>query len=104
MSKSEVSIAIPDELIKGVVMAEMIKALGDREQLVTAVVRAAFEAKDPNSYGRQTLFQASVQKAVLRELDKRKREFADKLANSLLEGRFYVKPSIHVEIGTLTER
>jgi hypothetical protein len=123
VSKSEVSIQIPDELIKGIVMAEMSKALGNRDDLIRGVVAAAFTAKDPNSYGRETIFEkqvkeainnmaaeafktwlaenaAKVKEAVLRELNKRKAHFADQMATALLEGRFYVKPTISVQIGT----
>ena len=126
MSKSEVSIAIPDDMIKGIVMAEMSSRLGNKEELLRAVVSAAFNAKSPNHYRGETLFQIEIEKAindaaiqafrswlaenaeqvkaaVLRELNKRKKHFADSLAKALLDGRFYVKPTISVEIGTMTE-
>lgn len=122
MSKSEVSIAIPDELIKTLVMAEVTKSLGNQEQIIGAVVRSALDRKE-NSYDRETVFQKETMKAinemavaafkewltenaekvrvaVLRELNKRKAAFADQLAKALLDGRFYVKPTISVEIGT----
>ena len=122
MSKSEVSIAIPDELIKGLVMAEMAKALGNREELIRGVVAAAFQLKADN-YGRETLFErqtkeaitkmaseafkqwleentAKVKEAVSRELNKRKTEFVNQLATALLDGRFYVRPTIGVTIGS----
>lgn len=122
MSKSEVSIAIPDELIKTLVMAEVTKALGSQEQMIAAVVKTAMERKE-NSYDRETVFQkqvlkhigdmaaeafkewltanaATVKAAVLRELNKNKAKFADQLTTALLDGRFYVQPTISVKIGT----
>lgn len=122
MSKSEVSIAIPDDLIKTLVMAEVAKALGTQDQMIAAVVKSAIERKE-NSYDRETVFQKQVMKhigemaeaafkewltenaekvrlAVLRELNKRKASLADQLAKALVDGRFYVKPTISVEIGT----
>lgn len=121
MSKSEVSIALPDELIKGLVMAEMAKALGNREELIRGVVAAAFNMKDKDSYGRETIFEVQTKKAitematvafkewltenaavvkaaVLRELNKRKAHFADQLAASLLDGRFNVSSTISVQL------
>lgn len=120
MSKSEVSIALPDELIKGLVMAEMAKSLGNREEMIRAVVSAAFNIKADN-YDRRTLFEkqtheaivnmasnafkewltenaAMVKAAVLRELNKRKAHFADQLAASLLDGRFNVSSTISVQL------
>ena len=125
MSKSEVSIAIPDELIKTLVMAEVAKALGAQDQMIAAVVKSAIERKD-NSYDRETVFQKQVMKhigdmaeaafkewltenaekvraAVLRELNNRKGALADQLAKALVDGRFYVKPTIAIEIGTAKE-
>lgn len=35
MAASEVSISIPEDLIKSLVLTEMTKALGNKEQLIT---------------------------------------------------------------------
>lgn len=125
MSKSEVSIAIPDDLVRGIVTAELAKALGNKEELVTAVVRAAIQRK-ANSYDRTTVFEDEVAKAITevaragfqewlaehvgmvkaalrRELERNKKRFVDELTKALLDGRFYVKPNITVEIGTAKE-
>lgn len=122
MSKSEVSISIPDDLIKTLVMAEVSAALGKQDQIIAAVVKNAIEAKKDH-YSRQTIFEEQVHEqiravaveafkgwigdnaekirvAILRELEKNKKRLADDLAKALVDGRFYVKPTISVEIGT----
>lgn len=122
MSKSEVSICIPEDLIKTLVMAEVSAALGKQDELIAAVVKSAIQAKKDN-YSKQTIFEEQVHEqiravaveafkgwlgdnaekvraAILRELEKNKKAVADSLAKALIDGRFYVKPVITVEIGT----
>jgi hypothetical protein len=60
MTDSNVQIKIPEQMITGLVMAEMVKALGNQDQLIAAVVKAAIEAKDPQGYSRETIFHKAV--------------------------------------------
>jgi len=59
MPDSNVKITIPEDMIKGIVLAEMSKALGDKEELMRSVVAAAMSRKK-NNYDRHTVFESMV--------------------------------------------
>ena len=63
MGNSSVEIQIPDQLINDIVRAELVRALGDREQLLAAVVRSALAAK-AKSYSSKTLFEEKVDEMI----------------------------------------
>jgi len=43
---------LPAELINGVIQAEIVKALGDKDELITSIVRACLQEPAKDSYGR----------------------------------------------------
>ncbi len=113
--RTEVGIAIPTDMIRGLVAAEIAKALGDPTQVVESVVRAALAAecrcaKCKNSYrDKLTGFECQtrgaleavaveavrewvareapkVKEAIVRELEKNKQRRLRTFAATMLDG------------------
>lgn len=63
MSNSQVQINIPKEMISKLVQTEMVRQLGDKEELIRAVVAAAMQAKE-SRYGGETHFEAAIGKMI----------------------------------------
>ncbi len=60
---SELKIEVPEAVIKSIVQAQVVAALGKSEQLIEGVVRAALEQKK-NSYDRTTVFEEQVSEMI----------------------------------------
>lgn len=121
-TKAEVSVDVPEEMVTDLIRAEMVKALGSKDQLVEAVVKAAMTAKK-NSYDRDSLFATGVnlairqaatetfqawlqkkkkviEKAIQRRLSGEGDEFVEKIAKQIVEGlatSFSVRATLTIE-------
>ncbi len=69
MSDSAVQIKIPEELISDLVRAEIVKAVGNKEAFVNAVVMRALGAKS-DSYPYKSLIETEFTKMVQEEAKK----------------------------------
>jgi len=77
MADSQIGIHLPSQLIEDVIRAEIVRALGDKSNLIEAVVSTALKAKDPRTYGSETIFRQEVNKMVREEAIQVVRQFID---------------------------
>jgi len=70
MGMSEVKIEIPQVMIEDLVRAEMVKAMGNKDQLVEKVVQVAMTQKRDSYSGTPTFFQETVNKMIREEAEK----------------------------------
>lgn len=68
MSDSKVEIKIPEQMVSDLVRAELAKHLGQSEQLIDSVIKAAFAAKRRDAYSSdKSIFEEEVAEMIRQE-------------------------------------
>jgi len=63
--KFDLGIALDEGVVKDLIAKAVANSLGNADTIVETIVRSAFDAKDPASYGSKTLWQSTVEKLIL---------------------------------------
>lgn len=77
MADSSLNIKLPQELIENTIRVEMVKQLGNHQELMEGIVKAALSAKENNYSHEPTIFLKKVQEMIRTEAQNAFRDWVE---------------------------
>ena len=102
MAKRNASVCatIPEDLITEAIERQMVAAMGNKDDLVNAVVRAALTEKDRNSYDKETIFGKRLKEMIRSSAQAAFQEWLDKQGAKIAAA---VKKQLDAKSGTFVD-